>query len=157
MNNSEPFTHPGQERLYHIFSVNIAATVSGNLDAIQPELAALQAAEARRGSAALQELASPMVVTPQPYRQSTAGSTGTSGSEGYMLPNGKPASAGSQDVASLRAQKGSSVGSLGSQSLDHAASLGKLHCMLLGGDMIPACCNLPNHGMQRSDIMEAKW
>ena len=94
-------------------------------DVPHPELAALQAAEARRGSATLQELASPVVVTPQPNRQNTAGSTGTSGSEGYILPNGKPASAGSQDLASLKAQKGSSVGSLGSQSLDHAASSGE--------------------------------
>ena len=112
--------------------------MSGNPDSRQPELAALQAAEARRGSAVLQELASPMVVTPQPHRQSTADSTGTSGSEGYMLPNGKPASVGSQDLASMRAQKGSSVGSLGSQSLDHAASLGELSSMLLGSNMLPA-------------------
>ena len=76
-----------------------------------------------------------MVVTPQPHRQSTAESIGTDSSGVTTLPNGKPASAGSQDVASLRAQKGSSVGSLGSQSMDNAASLGQHFCLLCDRDL----------------------
>ena len=67
---------------------------------------------------------------PQQRRESTAGSS-TSGSDAYTLPNGVPASMGSQDFASTRAHKGSSVGSAGSQSLGEAIFSGQHHLLLL--------------------------
>ena len=60
----------------------------------------------------------------QAQRESMGGSVSTSGSEGHGAANGVWPSTASQDKSSTRVQKGSSLGSIGSQSLGESVSVG---------------------------------